>query len=256
MAVEGQIFIVTKGQQAIKLALVKTSALPEKEIQAFIDRRRDSFTELATLGKAIEEKKNDINKIKRETLNPLNPAEPKPFTEFEKLPADDCKQSDGPVKYMVCSPAAAAIKRRKTTLQEQFKAEFGQVDGLRAELREMMKKHRETATALRTIVDQIFAVVPPLDAVKTDADGKFSLTVPANQKFAVVANSRRDVADKTEYYQWAVWHFPKKGSKNFVTLANDNLLETHCDDCVQLPKLSTYFDIGEFPENVTSRYDK
>lgn len=53
-------------------------------------------------------------------------------------------------------------------------------------------------------------------ATTADADGKFSITVPAGQ-YALVADEERAVFDKSEYYHWVV------EAADHTTLSNSNL---------------------------------
>ena len=46
----------------------------------------------------------------------------------------------------------------------------------------------------------IASLAAPVSSVKTDADGKFKLHVPKSGEFVLVADSSREVGDKSESY--------------------------------------------------------
>lgn len=66
---------------------------------------------------------------------------------------------------------------------------------------------------------------------KTDADGKFALTLPKG-KYAITANSSRNIFGSSETYHWLVY-VDTSSSNQLLILSNDNLLETKCNECVK-----------------------
>ena len=67
---------------------------------------------------------------------------------------------------------------------------------------------------------------------KTDADGKFTLTLPPG-KYVFAATASRSVSKDTEQYAWLV----KVDASNPVhglLLSNDNQAETGCKECMLL----------------------
>jgi len=72
----------------------------------------------------------------------------------------------------------------------------------------------------------------PVGTSKTDADGKFALSVPAG-KYVIAANSSRDVGKDTESYFWLVLVDTTSRPNQSVMLSNDNMFETKCKECVQ-----------------------
>jgi hypothetical protein len=75
-----------------------------------------------------------------------------------------------------------------------------------------------------------FVAMPPSKATaKTDADGKFKLSLPAG-KYALAAFGSRHIAGDIERYHWLVWvTVPSKGD---IMLSNDNMMDTTCRECV------------------------
>ncbi|MEO7677527.1 MAG: hypothetical protein ABIV39_12265 [Verrucomicrobiota bacterium] len=66
----------------------------------------------------------------------------------------------------------------------------------------------------------------PRSAVKSDADGKFTLTVSDLQLKIIACRSQREVLDKTENYFWA-FKFQPTGEAEQIMFCNDNLIENH-----------------------------
>jgi hypothetical protein len=60
---------------------------------------------------------------------------------------------------------------------------------------------------------------------KTDADGKFSLSLKKGTRYAIRAVASRAVFDRTENYEWLILLTPNADGAR-LTLANDNLMET------------------------------
>lgn len=67
---------------------------------------------------------------------------------------------------------------------------------------------------------------------KTDADGKFTLTLPKG-RYVITANSSRGVFGSSETYHWLV-SVDTSSVNQLLMLSNDNLLETRCNECVSL----------------------
>lgn len=251
VTVNGQIFVVTKSQQTVKLALVNVVAIPEKKIKALLEpSAKAMLQDLQVLAATIEQKKQDVARIKAALKNP-DGSDISPFAEMEEL-SKVCKPTADVDAFLRCSrtPAGKAAFTRMKVLDEQYKTEVDQVKTLRGEIRKLMKDHRTATAALRFVPDAESFAEGAVDSTKTDADGKFGLAIPYGQNVAILANSKRAVADNTEHYQWVVWFTPKKGAKNLLFLANDNLLETSCMTCFQAPKVETYPDLIGYPEYI------
>jgi len=64
----------------------------------------------------------------------------------------------------------------------------------------------------------------PISSAQTDASGTFTLLVPRDGRYGIVARASRDVAEKKESYYWFVWvSLGGEHSKRLV-LNNDNLV--------------------------------
>ena len=79
-----------------------------------------------------------------------------------------------------------------------------------------------------------FAALPePLATGKTDADGRFKLTVPEKDEIVVLATSSRMTFDRVERYFWIVRLAPQE---THLTLSNDNLTTSGSADSLVLTK--------------------
>lgn len=75
---------------------------------------------------------------------------------------------------------------------------------------------------------EFFATLPrPSITTKTDAQGHFTVRLPASKQFAVIAHDSRVVGSQTEEYYWCV-KYPSTESRKSgkIVLANDNLAGT------------------------------
>lgn len=63
----------------------------------------------------------------------------------------------------------------------------------------------------------------PVLAVKTNSDGRFSMTMPSDGAFALAARGQRKVIDETETYFWLIKLSMSASAKQSVMLSNDNL---------------------------------
>lgn len=78
----------------------------------------------------------------------------------------------------------------------------------------------------------ILGTLPPSKFIsKSDADGKFSLSLPKG-KYVIFAKSSRKVGDSSETYYWLV-KIDESTPSNLM-LSNDNLLESKCKECIKI----------------------
>lgn len=237
LAVDGQVFIVTQGQQAIRLALVPIALLSDDQIHQLISartasmnkRRSEIAVELHDLVNArstyniqLEEKRVELRAVGSkitECAIRLSPSQPNYAVDFAS-----CSQA----------PEMIAARRRAESL-------FQELNGVQA---------REGSSAIDVKIDDLlvqydagtsindgynFLAQAASAQVKSDIDGKFQLKVSGRGRFALLAQSSRHVAaTNQETYRWFIW-LPtvKAGERISVMLANDNLiLASGCKECV------------------------
>jgi hypothetical protein len=164
--IEGQVFIVTAGAQAIKLPLVQVVAISQAETARHIsDVELRIGQEQAKVDAAVVE----ARKAKRA---------------IEDGYAAWVKSHDFTV--------AADVQKYRVAHQHLLKAE--------ERLGEALGRQKVLRSAAPYFVD-----LPASTATaKTDADGRFKLNLPDEGDFAVLASSTRTVFNKVEKYFWVV----------------------------------------------------
>ncbi|MFA6203367.1 MAG: hypothetical protein WC710_09320 [Gallionella sp.] len=195
-SISGQVFVVTKGGESVKLALVGVSAIPEKQIIEYLSTsqnlRRESFNKYISIRKEAEdallESGRAMTRVQELYFNDKTPEGKKAFADYARW----------------------------------------------ANLSELKSAQNLEASAMwNTFANggYYFSQLPlAVSASKTDVDGKFKLDLPAG-RYALAAKSSRKIYGETEEYYWLVW--VNVTSNQFVMLSNDNLFETSCKDCVQ-----------------------
>lgn len=194
-SVEGQVFVVTKSRENIKLALVEVKAIPADKLP--------DFAALQVKGREEQERMKD--KVERAKLE-LNFAAAS--LEVSKLLVQHARSQ----------------KDVETAHSDAVKVQAGAADA-----RKIMSEYQYFATP-RFYIDQL---PPALATAKTDADGKFKLVIPAG-KYVIAATSSRSVGKETENYDWLV-KVDATSPVQSLMLSNDNQVETKCKECIALP---------------------
>ena len=180
----GQVFVVTKAHESVKLALVPISVYPRDAVQSTIEAVD------ATLNSERDEAKDQQTTIREasKSASALHDQlwEEATSSSFNKQRYDAALRASN--LSLEISLLNLAVGRRVSFLL-----------GSAPYFRELNEHHRPVATT------------------KTDADGKFAVTVPSEGEFAIVASSERQTLKDTEYYFWVV------PAADRVDLSNDNL---------------------------------
>ncbi len=162
--IEGQVFIVTAGGPAIKLALVQVKAISKIEIENHITK----------IEQQIASERSEANSALSRAIKELQNGQ------------------DGRI-----SP-----KMRELTLTEKQKNEDAiqrRVYG-RIQLKELRARQKALNSAAPFFVD----LPQPVATAKTDADGHFELTIPDKGEYVLVASAERTVFNDVERYFWIV----------------------------------------------------
>lgn len=178
----GQVFIVTRGRDNIKLALVNIYAFPEKDVFQHNVKLLEKVVQIQQIeNQELQSAREEAKEVEAATKNPDSPPDSSQLEQYISKT----------LKYKEIS------KKGITTIDGKY----------------------------------YFANLPaPLVTSKTDADGKFNLSLPQG-KYVIAAESSRDVVGRVENYYWLVW-VDATSPNNSVILSNDNLFETRCDACV------------------------
>lgn len=230
--IEGQIFIVTKGQQTYKLSLVQVYAIPA-----------------STMEKAIQERANTVNAGRQALLPQIISAKAErdqaaaenrgsEYSSLVRVTAEAsrrCKEMGG-MAFVNCmnSPEMTDLRARTDRAREVVKpAQASLLASI--QMFTQLTKQYEVQGSQATFFEGL--AVPSDMAIvsdKTDADGKFSLKLPSGKRFMIFARAKRQVMSETEEYVWLLGEADAIPKKLFLT--NDNLVETHCAECVNYMK--------------------
>jgi hypothetical protein len=197
---DGEIFIVTKSAQNVRLGLVEVMMFGEKEIKEHIEKKEKRVeAEKPDFDKEIARLEGSISKFKE------NLQKQKDLTERErKLGADTS-----------AGKRAAKNTEDMVTLFEDIK---------KAEV-----KRKGTWPSSR----HYFKDLPQATAsTRSNSDGKFSLKAPRDERIAIAARATRDLPDAKEEYYWLVWvSLDGKENKNII-LGNHNVMSSGSKESV------------------------
>lgn len=211
-SISGQVFVVTQGRENIKLALVEVTAIPDKEFLTFLEPKRiNKHEQLGVLNSSL-----DV--LKKEKLEAGKTAKSAQL----KLESSPCYSEYGwgelyDREIPKCNPLLDNISRANSINGKKQKA-----------INEV-----ESKIAYFNNPAFYFSSLPHSKFIsKTDADGKFLLSLPTG-KFAITATSSRQVGSHLESYYWLVW-VDVAAENQQIMLSNDNLLGEKCKECVSL----------------------
>lgn len=186
---EGQVFIVTKGAESIKLGLVEVAAVPAPQT-------------IEAMRKVDEDLKDDraksltAGKVTREALDRIEQMETEARDAWINGSYDDPERDRKEKLWKALSEIRGDLST--THLQADLRNKYLYSSG------------------------PYLVILPPAVAkTKTDADGNFSLELPDNGVFAIAAKAERHVGDTVERYAWLVTT-NTEGTKKLI-LSNDNL---------------------------------
>jgi hypothetical protein len=203
LEVNGDVFIVTESGASIKLGLVEVRVIAGPELKSFLDlKQRAAKVDIETLKPGLLTRQNELISLKNE------------------------------------------VDKLKGEMELVYPAQERQVAKWRDAL-QRLESRKEEYYAYRTAYFR-YSKGPywtqglplPVQATKTDADGKFSFNLKPG-RYALIATSTLKAVDNKEEYFWLIWidvgrKYPKR-----IFLNNDNLLESKSADCVvpfdQLP---------------------
>jgi hypothetical protein len=200
--VEGDVFIVTNSGVSVKLALVEVQAVPGAEVAKFLKARIDAtISESKNLQAAAEEASARISEADQ-NLKKL----PEEDERFFQLRLHRGQLGDADELF-------GGLQRKRQAAFEARGSWQKKLDEVNARL------------AVCRSTSMYFRDLPPgVVSVKTDADGKFTLNLPRKQKVVLLAQARRQILDKTEFYYWMVPLVPDKNTTGRGFLSNDNLV--------------------------------
>jgi hypothetical protein len=193
----GDVFIVTKSAQNIKLGLVQIDFLPEASVRSLVTGLRKTFRE------RIESARE------KETL-----------TYAEELIARTALTTIGIKQKMASNNEESEL----ATEEVETKRRLEKATPVAAAARDELKRCEAGWCAIQDLPKSRLST-------KTDADGKFSLKLKPG-KYALRAVSERVIGRERETYCWFLWVQIGLKTDNRIMLSNDNLVPTECADCI------------------------
>lgn len=206
--VDGQVFIVTKGRENVKLALVTVEAYPESAALRAIAAGEAELESAQTERDAMQQSATSIDRLAREHVDLRR-------RYYEAL-------DRGEAGYDKTEAISARMERAKADHD-----------------RELERLSRLQAQYARFTSGQSYLEKLPGSSIsaKSDADGRFRVSLPVGKRFAFAAHAGRETPGDREEYYWFVWFTPRDSVENRIMLSNDNLVTSGSpESAIQLPR--------------------
>jgi len=209
--ITGDVFIVTKGGPSIKLGLVEVRLVPEASAAA-------------KLAAVISEAKEKTKLLNGELSTKAS------LARIGAIGANvDLTEHWDDVARRARALDAGFYRKVMTQRQEYLEARKQGLEKRRAELEDLKRAEMDLQAHASG-----YALVPSLPAseftARTDADGKFTVTVPRG-RYVALAAAKREVGSAPEFYAWAVRVDLDGQPALRLMLSNDNLVEASCEQC-------------------------
>jgi len=248
--INGQAFIVTEDAQNIKLGLVEVFLLDEMtatNLAAQVQKRAE--TQILVLRSEIELARLKLTSAKTNLLEYSRTN----YTVSSEFQSDSDWIEKCRVNIALFERKVESDKRRSDSewnnkMREQNKNELiGWIDSLDSRTSTITSKLEETSKEVLRLRGEIekttdlvrerekdLAVFSPIAfylkespvslkaRCTTDADGKFSLSIPTTGRFAILAQASREIGSTTEHYAWFCWISAPNEKQDFF-LSNNNL---------------------------------
>lgn len=207
---DGEVFIVTKGGENVRLGLVTVQAISEDKMKEFIVKKSsESKTEIEILQKEI--KKAEIK-----------------LADAEKEAKSSEKERDRRFKILLNSLASRKANNYHKDAVKIHESKLNILIDKRKNLDALKLKQNYYGSAAF-----YFNGLPgPITSAKTDADGRFTLFISRERRVALAAHASRQVSNKKEEYYWLVWVSLDEKPPGNIFLSNDNMTDVGAKDSV------------------------
>ena len=215
--VSGQLFIVTKGAENIKLGGVEILLIKKSQATQFLKASQKNIEAI------LSDAKNDSEQINNY------------FFKKGKLPsilATNKNYVAADLKFN----NAMSLSKSYLQLQKMAGSNLSKVEDAGSKVEEALSDAKKALEDIQSVSKDVlndlanhptatdyFCEFAPSSTAKTlsDADGKFSVTYPAGIQFSIYAKAQRFTPNKTEVYYWLV-DAPTNDNQKFL-LYNSNL---------------------------------
>jgi hypothetical protein len=209
ITIDGEVFIVTKGGQSIKLGLVEVALIPMATLKPYIDRKTTEMAnELARIQSEIDATNQAIRRLETEQK-----------TARQKL--EESERNRHPVNYSNINEVEFK------TAEDAYLLAYHQYWHVKHIFDEAKSKRLQLQSETRQFdsgISYFYKLPIPIRTTKTDSDGKFRLLVPASDRYAIAATVSRLGGDDAEQYYWLIQIDPKDGRNQKFMLSNDNTI--------------------------------
>ena len=209
--VAGQVFVVTRARENVKMALVTVSALSEAQVADVL--------------------------AKCEAAAPAETAKRQAAFDAALLAVADAKKQLSSAVAAKAKASEAYANAYALELQKRSDSSKGALDAMtsafvregaaRSSLARKEAFARDAAAALGYSKSSafLFGFLPDhaQQVAKTDADGRFTIRIPRQGRVALAARASRDVVNSQENYYWLVWVSLSGKNRTDVMLSNDNV---------------------------------
>jgi hypothetical protein len=185
-ALNGEIFIVTSGQESVKLGLVEVLAFQPDSVGRAVQSVKKKLADEDARFKSVY---TQIESLERRAK----------AAEEEARKAMSNRDRDVKV--------AVDVWKRAFDLSNDC-----------ADLVTRAELHSKYLNSARPFFESLPTAIA---SAKTDSDGKFTITVPRSGETIICATADRKVANSSEHYYWMVKAPP--GRNALIALSNDNL---------------------------------
>ena len=201
--VSGDVFVATRGGQAFKLALVNVNAYTDSEIRKAAAVQAQQAKAYFPRGSALD------------SLIAKAAAAGERLSVLADAPGSQANLAVWTQKYTIPEYPGVGDKARWNAWRMAY------YDSLA--VMTPMRLAQARADSLFGVISEAFPA--PAATGKTDADGRFVLTLERGKRYALHAMATREVFNTTETYEWLIWVTPSKDGAR-VILANDNMIYT------------------------------
>lgn len=216
---KGEVFIVTKGGENLKLGLVDIALIPETEMNAALDKKKSAIdTTLAQL-------KADYDKAFAE-YNLVHQTYERAKQNYDKAQKD---ASDA----IISGGYEQAAKKRDYWSNEQMRL-------LRPDLDNDSKQKSAKWKLEHFPTGEFFFDGLPSGVAKTitNSNGEFSVELPRKSKFALAARAARQVPE--EKYYWLIWVSLDGEQSKTILLSNHNFMNSDTSESVVRAKAMSF----------------
>ncbi len=216
VTIDGEIFVVTKGGQSIKLGLVEVALFPMQTLMPFLEMKNAAQTnKLQRLEQEIKmamEEEKRLEEVSRVATEKWEAAYNEDHSNrIARILNGTYKDSSNDSPNVLLD---ALEKSHKLACDAAVEASV-KAHNLRFEKNQLLSER------------YYFDSLPePLRMTKTNSDGRFRLLVPGSGLFAVAAIASRHVGDDVERYYWLLKIDPRAGANQTIMLSNDNLMSS------------------------------